>query len=212
VYDTAGLNEATGGTVDKINAICQLVDSFRQIKRINLIVYVRKCEALTEVDEKNYHLIIRILLQSKVKALCFNTYADNEADQMDDWWRRTERIFNTRSLKFSTGCSVIAGRPKASIGNKALQLVYDDYLKRAKEILWQSIEKSVKLGCDECIELSAVNWKFFFIGFINYFFGTNFDVNKPRDADSLRRELTQTGLLNEGEAAQLANKFSFLLI
>jgi GTP-binding protein EngB required for normal cell division len=202
LYDTAGLNEAGGGRVEKIDAICKLIDSFKRIKKINMVAYVRKCDTLTELDEKNYNLIIRILLQNRVKSLCINTYADNEEEQMD-WLERNGKSFETRSMKFSKGVSVIVGKPK----NQELQAVYDNRLRKAKTILLDAI--------DECrsepIDFSQVKWIDFFLEMINHYCGTRFEVNQPRDVEHLKKKLVDAGFKDD-EADKLTGELKTLLL
>jgi predicted GTPase len=133
-YDTAGLNEANGR---KKEAVINLIDLFKKIKEgINLIIYVRKCDALNEIDEKNFTLIMDCLTENKVPCLCVNTWAEGE-DKLMDWWNNNKDIFDKHDiLKFKDGVSVCCGVSS----NKNMESLLREYRQESKEILWNAIK------------------------------------------------------------------------
>jgi predicted GTPase len=92
LWDTCGLNEPSGGKVDKKEAILKLIKLIKRLKDgLSLILYVRKAEALTELDQKNLELIT-VFTEDKIPVLIVNTNADNEKNVMN-WWDRNVDIF-----------------------------------------------------------------------------------------------------------------------
>jgi GTPase SAR1 family protein len=136
-WDTCGLNELSGGKGDKKKAILQLIELIKSLKDgLSLILYVRKAEALTELDQKNLELIT-VFTEDKIPVLIVNTNADNEKNVMN-WWDRNVDIFKkNENLVFADGVSVCVGHAD----DEDLDKILEKKRIESKQILWDAFSK-----------------------------------------------------------------------
>lgn len=142
LIDTAGLNEARGGTVDAAKAIKDLIELITKTKSgLNLIIYVRKCEPITNMDEKNYDIIIKTLFANRMKTLVVNTFAEQYATDgktMNTWWNQNKFFFAERNIPFDGGLSACVS---PSVGNPRFDAIYREYSEQSKSAIWEAIIK-----------------------------------------------------------------------
>jgi predicted GTPase len=133
-YDTAGLNEPIEGTVPGKEAIKQLVKLLHSFRDgLSLIIYVRKCEVFTQLDEANLKLMSHITKKA-IPIICINTFAENETN-LNDWWIRSEKGMK-EYFNFNDGCSVCC---IDEIKNKRLEQVYESCRNESKNLIWEKI-------------------------------------------------------------------------
>jgi len=103
LYDTAGLNEESSGTVDGAKAVANLyslVKSLSYAGGINLLVLVVRCSRLTETMQKNYKLFHHGFCESKVPIVIVVTGCENVEPKMDGWWEQNEERFKKADMNF----------------------------------------------------------------------------------------------------------------
>lgn len=135
-YDTAGLNEISGGWVSRNQAIKNLIKLLGNLSEgLNLLIYVRNCVALDELDEKNFEIMNKIT-RGKVPCLCVNTGAENEINLMD-WWNKNSKILiANENVEFKDGVSVCCG----TAPNPRINEVYKSLHNESKEIILDAWE------------------------------------------------------------------------
>jgi predicted GTPase len=119
LYDTAGLDEASGGTVDRRKAIVnlyKLVSKLAKTGGVNLLIFVVKCGRLSHSVEKNYDMFHQAICEAEVPIVivvtnCENTVSSDDPDQtMDSWWDQNEERFERAGLRFKDHACVCASR------------------------------------------------------------------------------------------------------
>jgi predicted GTPase len=150
-FDTAGLNEPIGGTVPGKEAIEQLVNLLQSFRDgLSLILYVRKCEAFTQLDEANLKLMSHIT-KKEIPMICINTGAENEKN-LNDWWTSSKTEIS-KFFNFSDGCSVCC---IDEIKNKIFTKMYELMRNESKNLIWKIIrEKKAKYPV---IVFTEKNW------------------------------------------------------
>jgi len=104
---------------------------------------VRKADVLKTLDQKNYDLIIKNLLDNKVKSICVNTssesYCDDE-NNLNQWWIDNESSFTSRDkfMKFDGG---VSGCCAQTSRNKKLDELYKLYSTRTYKDIWEALDK-----------------------------------------------------------------------
>lgn len=138
--DTAGLNEGRGGRVEAATAIKDLIKLIKKTRSgLNLLIYVRKCDPITKLDEKNYDIIVKTLFANKMKTLVVNTFAEQHArdgTNMNTWWNDNHKLFAERKIPFDGGLSACV---TASIGNPVFDAFYRNYSEQSKLAIWNAI-------------------------------------------------------------------------
>jgi predicted GTPase len=138
-WDTCGLNEPSGGRVEKKEAILKLIELIKSLNDgLSLILYVRKAEALTELDQKNLELIT-VFTENKIPVLIVNTNADGERETVMNWWKRNEHIFRQNDkFVFTDGVSVCVGHAE----DEDLDRILENKRIQSKQILWDAIRRN----------------------------------------------------------------------
>ena len=112
LYDTAGLGEYSGGTVDNSKAVrnlYHLVTDLSNSGGVNLLVFVFKCgRRLTETMHKNYTLFYHGFCDSKVPIVIIVTGCENVEPAMDMWWNDNESSFTQAKMLFNGHACVCA--------------------------------------------------------------------------------------------------------
>ena len=94
LHDTAGLDEARGGTVSKQDAIVQLYTLLRKLETgVSLLVFCMRGPRITESCVKNWRLFWEIICQRRVPILLAITGLENQENGMDSWWTENEEYF-----------------------------------------------------------------------------------------------------------------------
>ncbi len=94
LHDTAGLDEAKGGTVAKHDAIVQLYTLLRRLNTgVSLLVFCMRGPRIKESCVKNWRLFHEIICQRKVPIVLAVTGLENEENGMDYWWTQNKEYF-----------------------------------------------------------------------------------------------------------------------
>ncbi|KAF8645349.1 hypothetical protein AX16_007853 [Volvariella volvacea WC 439] len=101
LWDTAGLNEAEGGTVGAEDAERQLIELVgdRLRGKVALLAYCIRGVRFRKVVQLNYDLIHRTVCQMKVPIVLIITGLENE-ERMESWWEANKADFDRRGLTF----------------------------------------------------------------------------------------------------------------
>ena len=111
LYDTVGLGEHSGGTVDSTKAVGNLyclVTDLSNCAGVHLLVFVIKCGRLTETIYKNYALFHHGFCDSKVPIVIIVTGCENMEPTMDMWWTGNEPSFTKTGMTFAGHACVCA--------------------------------------------------------------------------------------------------------
>jgi predicted GTPase len=119
LYDTAGFNEVSTGTVSSPKAIANLynlVCSLEDSGGVNLLILVFKCGRLTETTRKNYKLFYAAFCEKKVPIVIVITACETE-EPMDKWWGMNEETFKTAGMVFNSHACVCTVRGRKINGD-----------------------------------------------------------------------------------------------
>jgi len=111
LYDTVGLGEHSGGTVDSAKAtgnLYRLVTNLSNSGGVNLLVLVMKRGRLTETIGKNYTLFHHGFCDSKVPIVIVVTGCEDVEPTMDAWWTKNEWCFTQAEISFEGHACVCA--------------------------------------------------------------------------------------------------------
>lgn len=137
--DTVGLNEAQNGRVEAGKALIELIELIKKAKSgFNLVIFVRKAEVLRTIDDKNYDLIIKHLLDHQVKTLCVNTGGENFSDVMNEWWIQNQQAFLERRMIFDGG---VSGCFAQTSRNQRLAEIFRGYSQQTYNDTWEAIDR-----------------------------------------------------------------------
>jgi predicted GTPase len=208
-FDTAGLNEPIGGTVPGKEAIEQLVKlllSFRE--GLSLLIYVRTCEAFTQLDEANLKLMSHII-KKKIPSICINTFADYE-ENVNDWWTRSKMEFQRRVkeyLNFSDGCSVCC---IDEIKNRSLTTLLEPFRNESKNLIWEKIRANK--ANEPVVILTEKDWIrnivldiIYWFKFKSWFSFLNKTENEIEN--EFKKELKSNGFETDNEIDEFVQKF-----
>jgi predicted GTPase len=128
LYDTVGLGEHSGGTVDSAQAVrnlYRLVTDLSNSGGVNLLVFVMKRGRLTETIHKNYELFHHGFCNSKVPIVVVVTGCEDIEPTMDRWWIDNEASFTKAGMPFDGHACVCAfkGRKTNTGGYRNEELV-----------------------------------------------------------------------------------------
>ncbi|EIW86068.1 hypothetical protein CONPUDRAFT_148188 [Coniophora puteana RWD-64-598 SS2] len=100
LWDTAGLNEGSKGTVSEEKACEKLVELLQQLKGgVNLLVYVLRGNRFRGIVKINYEIFQRVICQRKVPIVLVVTGLENESP-MEKWWVENEEDLQLNGLHF----------------------------------------------------------------------------------------------------------------
>lgn len=138
--DTVGLNEAQNGRVEAGKALTELIELIKKAKSgFNLVIFVRKAEVLKTIDNKNYDLIIKHLLEHQVKTLCVNTGGESFSDvKMNEWWIQNQQAFLERKMRFDGG---VSGCFAQTSRNQRLAEIFREYSQQTYNDTWEAIDR-----------------------------------------------------------------------
>ena len=101
IYDTVGLNESEIGVNTFFGAIekaHELITSLHAAGSIDLLLFCFRGSRITATMERNYRLFSEFLCGKKVPLAFVVTHLEYE-DEMEDWWKRNERTFETYGMR-----------------------------------------------------------------------------------------------------------------
>jgi hypothetical protein len=111
MFDTAGLGEPSGGTVDSIKAIASLYRLMLQLERgIHLLVYVIRGPRITGEIQKNYQVFWEIFCQRQVHIIVLVTGMEDE--DPEKWWEDNAVHFDKDGMKFDGRACITATKGK----------------------------------------------------------------------------------------------------
>jgi len=111
LYDTAGLGEPSGGTVDNATAVgnlYRLVSDLSYSGGVNLLVFVVCCGRVTGAMRKSYGLFYHGFCDSKVPIVIVVTRCEYVEPTMDRWWIDNEVSFTRDGMSFNGHVCVCA--------------------------------------------------------------------------------------------------------
>ena len=128
LYDTVGLGEHSGGTVDSAKAIrnlYRLVTDLSNSGGVNLLVFVMKRGRLTETIYKNYDLFHHGFCNSNVPIVVVVTGCEDIEPTMDRWWIDNSALLTKAGMSFDGHACVCAfkGRKTNTGGYRNEELV-----------------------------------------------------------------------------------------
>ena len=143
-YDTVGLGEHSGGTVDSAKAarnLYRLVTNLSNSGGVNLLVFVMKCGRLTETIHKNYGLFHHGICESKVPIVVIVTGCENVEPTMDTWWIANEPWFTKAGMAFVGHACVCASKgAKKSSGEHRNEGLVEESVEMVRQLVVQHCE------------------------------------------------------------------------
>jgi len=141
LYDTVGLGEHSGGTVDSTKAtgkLCRLVTNLSNSGGVNLLVLVVKRGRLTQTIHKNYTLFHHGFCDSKVPIVIVVTDCENVEPTMDTWWTKNEQWFTQAGMSFNGHACVCAFRGrKTTSGDHNNEDLFKESVGVVKQVIVQ---------------------------------------------------------------------------
>ena len=114
VWDTAGLEEGTQGTVpaEKAEAyLKQLLHSLAKASGIDLLIYCVRGTRARSALLANYHLFYSAICRKKVPIAIVITGLENQEGNMDTWWLKNEKQFLALKMHFDSYACVTTLQP-----------------------------------------------------------------------------------------------------
>jgi hypothetical protein len=135
VFDTAGLNESSQGTVAATQATLNLYRLLRQLESgVNLLVYVMRAPRITDTAEKNYKLFNEKFCNRQVPIVIIITGLEKDLD-MDQWWKDNEKFFLQNNMEFSGSACITADRGKPKGNTWVYQDEYEESKVKVEELI-----------------------------------------------------------------------------
>ena len=103
IWDTAGLDEGTQGTVpaEKAEAyLKRLLHDLAKTSGIDLLVYCVRGTRVRSALLTNYHLFYSAICRKKVPIAIAITGLENQEGNMDTWWLKNEKQFSALQMRF----------------------------------------------------------------------------------------------------------------
>lgn len=111
LWDTAGLNEGVGGTVDPQKAINNLFDLIHSLDNgVNLLIYIVRSERITEDLINNYQMF-EAFCEGKVPITLVVTGLD-QIDDRDVWWEQNKAKYAKAGLIIRDHACVVTTKGK----------------------------------------------------------------------------------------------------
>ena len=137
LHDTAGLDEARGGTIAKHDAIVQLYTLLRKLETgVNLLIFCMRGPRITESCVKNWRLFREIICQRHVPIILAVTGLENEENGMDAWWKQNQEHF-TKYEMYPNGvaCLTLTRGRKAPWGGHYFDELYEESQEKIKKAI-----------------------------------------------------------------------------
>ncbi|KAG1730251.1 P-loop containing nucleoside triphosphate hydrolase protein [Suillus paluster] len=139
LFDTAGLNEGTEGTVPEADAEEELKYLLRKLADsdgIDLLVYCVRSTRARRVLIQNYNIFYSAICRKKVPIVIVITGLENETN-MEGWWTTNEKELKNRGMHFDDHACVTT-LPK----RRGVPEVFDDRIAESREALRTLIVKN----------------------------------------------------------------------
>ncbi|KAG2030673.1 P-loop containing nucleoside triphosphate hydrolase protein [Suillus americanus] len=111
VFDTVGLEEPRLGIPQYLDAVenaYRLIQDLERQGGIDLLLFCMRAGGLTTTLENNYRLFHEFLCDKKVPVVVVITYLENEAGEMETWWRQNGDIFREREVRVTGHACITA--------------------------------------------------------------------------------------------------------
>jgi hypothetical protein len=198
VFDTVGLNEASGGTVPAVKAIQALYELIEKLgDGVSLLVYVMRASRITEIVESNYKLFHDIFCAGKVPIVIVITGLENEED-MDAWWPRNEGNFSQHNMSFQGSACITATRGLRRGDACVFDEEYENSKLKVEELIVQSVSK-------DPWRMPRANWFAVVLVRVRNFFAKIFNFTPIALAATLYEALITYGGLSPKAAFDIAN-------
>ncbi|EIW86109.1 P-loop containing nucleoside triphosphate hydrolase protein, partial [Coniophora puteana RWD-64-598 SS2] len=114
LWDTAGLNEGSKGSVSADEACEKLVDLLKQLKGgVHLLVYVVRGTRFRRIIKINYDIFQRVVFRGQVPIVLVATGLENE-ESMEKWWDENKDDLADNELYFKDHACVTTTKGKIS--------------------------------------------------------------------------------------------------
>ena len=103
IWDTAGLDEGTQGSVPAEKAEAYLKQLLRDLAKasgIDLLIYCVRGTRVRSALLTNYHLFYSAICRKKVPIAIVITGLENQEGSMETWWLKNERQFSALQMRF----------------------------------------------------------------------------------------------------------------
>ncbi|KAH7888942.1 P-loop containing nucleoside triphosphate hydrolase protein [Phlebopus sp. FC_14] len=103
IWDTAGLDEGTQGTVPAEQAEANLKLLLRELIKANgidLLIYCVRGFRIRKALLNNYNIFYSAICRKKVPIVVVVTGLENQEEEMEDWWIANEREFTELKMHF----------------------------------------------------------------------------------------------------------------
>ncbi|KAF8997397.1 hypothetical protein BDQ17DRAFT_1176442, partial [Cyathus striatus] len=133
VFDTAGLNEGSLGTVPGIQAIESLHSLILNIPPdgISLLVYVISATRVTILSKQNYEMFWETICHKQVKIVVIITGLEDEED-MDAWWGINKSVFDEYGMSFEGHACITS--------STSFPELYDESKKKVDNLIHESLK------------------------------------------------------------------------
>lgn len=138
VFDTAGLNEGSEGSVQPEDAAVKLWDLIKSLNNgVHLLVFVVR-DRITASTPANYKLFYKSLCDKKVPIILVNTGFDFAPNWLT-WWGENQKHYDKHNMKFDGQLSITSGcNPD---GTPFVQDRYKISKRKLERLILQSYEK-----------------------------------------------------------------------
>ena len=132
--DTAGLNEASSGTVHPRKAQKALIDLLVSSKNgLNLLILTMRSGTILQSDKNNYLMFVDAMTQRKVPTICVITYCEN-IEPMSKYAEDNKPYFDKQQMKFEKIVSICFAK------GGWLEKQYEPLRTESTEIVWKAVE------------------------------------------------------------------------
>ncbi|KDQ59852.1 hypothetical protein JAAARDRAFT_33424 [Jaapia argillacea MUCL 33604] len=135
LFDTAGLNEGSAGTVASPNAIANLYTLLRNMDGgINLLVFVVRGPRIKQSTFINYDIFYKAFCQEKVPIVLIVTGLEQE-DSIPDWWHDNQEAFDKYKMIFKDVACIVSTRGRRIGDQYMFQQEYDDSRSKVEQLI-----------------------------------------------------------------------------
>ncbi|KIJ67584.1 hypothetical protein HYDPIDRAFT_108441 [Hydnomerulius pinastri MD-312] len=150
LWDTAGLDEGTEGTVPAAQAEEGLKAFLRQVTRsdgIDLLVYCVRGSRVRKALLRNYNIFYAAICRKKVPVALVVTGLENYEGEMDLWWAEHEKDLRKHGMQFDAhACVTTIPSDHPAIQNRrgySQSILRELILKRFEIASWRANEDSL---------------------------------------------------------------------
>jgi predicted GTPase len=113
VFDTVGLEEPQLGVqqyLETVENAYKLIQNLEEQGGIDLLLFCMRAGRLTATLQSNYRLFHEFLCDKKVPIVVVITYLENEAGEMDNWWKNNKDVFDRLGIDVAGHACITAIR------------------------------------------------------------------------------------------------------